>query len=227
LFVGAALFLPTLASAHNGIKSGNAVANKSQEVVFGIGHGCEGADTVKIVVEVPPGVTSVRPMPGDFGKVSVEKDDTGAVKTVTWQKRDGDVFEADIAYYTLTLRMKPPNAPFTTLLLPMVQTCRNAAGQEIVTEWTAPDETEGTVNGVEIGPAPQLTIVPERKPGWNRFVVPAAIADLAPYFGDAQIVWQGSAAYSANQNTLDQIAVTPGVTRLRALAAGDEIWVKY
>jgi hypothetical protein len=78
-------------------------------------------------------------------------------------------------------------------------------------------------------PAPTLPIVPAHKPGWNKVPVPVALtaADLATYFADAQIVWKGAAAFSANAATTDQIKATSGVTPLAAVAAGDELWVKY
>ena len=63
--------------------------------------------------------------------------------------------------------------------------------------------------------------------GWNKYIVAAAVPDVAALFGDAQIVWKGTAAYSANPTTAELIGATPGVTALTALAANDEIWVKY
>ena len=53
------------------------------------------------------------------------------------------------------------------------------------------------------------------------------IATIAFFFSDAQIVWKGTAAYSANPSTADQVKATPGVSALTALQANDEVWVKY
>ena len=50
-------------------------------------------------------------------------------------------------------------------------------------------------------------------PGWNKYVVAQAVPDVAAIFGDAQIVWKGTAAYSANPATAALIAATPGVRR--------------
>ena len=72
-----------------------------------------------------------------------------------------------------------------------------------------------------------LVILPTRKPGWNKYVVPQAVPDVAALFGDAQIVWKGTAAYSPSPTTTELIAATSGVTALTSLAANDEIWVKY
>ncbi|HEX2659889.1 MAG TPA: DUF1775 domain-containing protein, partial [Polyangia bacterium] len=125
------------AHAHVAIASGTVVANASQEVTFTVGHGCAGADTVKVRVEIPTGVTSVRPETSDFGKTSVEKDATGAITAVTWQKAEADVLEADTQYYKLLVRLKTPNTPFTTLLFPAHQTCRAADRTVSVVDWTA------------------------------------------------------------------------------------------
>src|SRR4051812_34556735 len=95
--------LSSTAQAHVSIASGPAFANVSQEVAFGVGHGCAGADTVRVQVEIPEGVTSVRPEPSDFGQVDVETDATGAVVSVTWTKSDENVLDADTQYYKLLL----------------------------------------------------------------------------------------------------------------------------
>ncbi|HKQ69863.1 MAG TPA: YcnI family protein [Polyangiaceae bacterium] len=226
LLTGLAISLAsTLVSAHISIASGPGFANTTQEVVFGVGHGCAGADTFSVRVEIPAGVTSVRPLTSDFGKVTLEKDATGVVTGVVWQKAEENALESDTNYYKLAVRLKVPNQPFTTLRFPTHQTCRAADGGISVVDWvelssTAPD-------GGEAEPAPTLSIVPARKAGWNKFTVPVPVADLGAFFGDALIVWKGNAAYSANTATADLIKTTADVTPLTGLAAGDEVWVKY
>jgi uncharacterized protein YcnI len=226
LAVAGLALAPAAAGAHVSIISGPGAANATQEVTFGVGHGCEGADTYKVKVDIPAGVTSVRPMRSDFGKVAVEKDAAGLVTAVTWQKADADALDADIAFYKLVIRMKLPDKPFTTVFFPAHQTCRAANGTLSVVDWKMLP-TDAPVDGGEDEPAPSIAIVPAHKPGWNKMTVAVAVADLGTYFGDAQIVWKGSAAYSANPATTDLIKATSGVTALTSLAAGDEIWVKY
>ncbi len=201
-------------------------ANTTQEIAFGVAHGCAGADTYRVRIEIPPGVTSVRPARSDFGAISVEKDATGAITAAVWQKADADALDADIAYYKLVIRLKVPNQPFTTVFFPARQTCRAADGTLSTTDWIALP-TDPVVDGGAGEPAPALTILPARAPGWNSFTVPAAVADLSVLFSDALIVWKGAAAYSANPSTQMQISATSGVTPLSSLAAGDQIWVRY
>jgi periplasmic copper chaperone A len=215
-----------LAWAHVSIVSGPAIANATQEITFGVGHGCAGADTYKVRVQIPAGVTSVRPLRSDFGKPAVEKDTTGVITAVVWQKADADALDADIAYYKLIVRLKVPSAPFTALYFPAQQTCRAADGTLSTVAW-AMLPTDPVVDGGTDEPAPELRLVPARQPGWNKYVVPQAMSDLSVFFGEALITWKGASAYSANPNTAQLIAGTPGVTPLGALSANDEIWVKY
>jgi uncharacterized protein YcnI len=222
----AALVIPALAEAHVSIASGAATANATQEITFGVGHGCAGADTYRVRVSIPAGVTSVRPLRSDFGKPSVEKDTTGAITAVVWQKADADALEADIAYYKLVIRLKVPNKPFTTYFFKAHQTCRAMDGTLSTVDWTMLP-TDPVVDGGADEPAAALVVLPARQPGWNKYTVAAPVADVSAIFSDAQIVWKGTAAFSSNPNTAALIGSTAGVTGLTSLAASDEIWVKY
>jgi len=217
----------TPASAHVSVVSGAGVANATQEVHFGVGHGCAGADTVRVRVEIPASVTSVRPMPSDFGRISVEKDAAGLVSAVVWQKADADFLDADLAYYKLTIRLKVPNQPFTAVFFPAHQVCRAADGTMTTVRWVGLPGDPVVDGGASDEPAPALVVVPARRAGWNKLTVAAAVSDLATFFADALIVWKGAAAWSPNPATTDLIGATAGVTALTALAANDEIWVRY
>jgi periplasmic copper chaperone A len=221
-FTGFAGFASARAEAHVSIASGPAFANVSQEVAFGVGHGCQGADTYRVQVEIPAGVTSVRPETSDFGQVDVETDAAGTVVAVTWTKSESSVLDADTQYYKLLLRLKAPAQPFTTIYLPARQTCRAGDGSETVVDWVGIDETDTTVE-----PAPMLYLLPARFPGWNKYTLDTDVTDLKGFFGDAQIVWAGNKAYSVNPSTAELIAGTDGVSALTSLAAGEQIWVKY
>jgi uncharacterized protein YcnI len=213
-----------MAAAHISITSGPGFANATQTIKFGVGHGCEGIDTFMVKIDIPAGVTSVRPMPSDFGKLSIEADATGAVKSVTWTRTDQETLPGDQAYYELSLRAKLPDTSFATIYFPTHQYCKAADGGIVVSDWIGTDPADTTVE-----PAPAVRVVPARRTGWNKYTVPAAIADisLSPFFADALIVWKGSAAWSPSPATTDLIKSTAGVTALTALSANDEVWVKY
>lgn len=218
------VFASSVAHAHIGI-TGPGFAGTNQVVTLSVGHGCEGSDTRSVRVEIPPEVLSVRAADSNLGRASVELDDAGLVRSVTWEKPEEEVLASDTNYYTLALRLGVPNRPFTTLYFPAFQTCQAADGELIEVAWSAAVSEDDVPEGEE--PAPALTILPPRTPGWNRLTLPVDIDDLSAFFSDAQIVWKGDAAYSANAGTTKLIADTEGVTSLTALSAGDEIWVKY
>lgn len=219
------------ASAHPTIASGPAAANKSQKITMQLGHGCDGADTTQIKITIPSTVTSVRGLFSDFGKFTLTRDanDPNAVtnvRAITWTKPadDSTLLANDEAFYEFVFRAKVADVPFTQIGFVVEQTCKSAAGAITVVTW---DQPPGSTTGE---PAAQLTVVPSRISGWNKLVAPRAIAaaDLPKYFGDAQIVWRGTEAYSANANTLAQIQATTGVSVLATdIAANDELWVKY
>lgn len=220
IFLLAGALWSTSAEAHVDIASGPAAANTTNEVVFSVGHGCAGSDTFKIVVDIPAGVTSVRPMRSDFGTPIVNKDMAGTITSVSWQKPLAEALDGDTAFYKLVIRLKTPNQPFTTVYFAAHQTCRAKDGTMTTVDWAALPGGTGE-------PAAPLLLVPARLPGWNKYTIPAAMTDLSVFFKDAQIVWKGAAAYSANPNTASLITNTPGVTALTALGAGDEVWVRY
>ncbi|MEJ7601076.1 MAG: DUF1775 domain-containing protein [Kofleriaceae bacterium] len=214
--------------AHVSLISGPAAANKSQKITFGIGHGCEiagvEADTYRVRIDIPAGVTSVRALTSDFGKPRLIKEaGTGKLLAVEWQKPIADLQPEDFGYYEITLRAKVEDVPFTQIKWDVHQTCRNIAGTEVTVDW---NEAPGGTGS----PSPMMTVVPVRTTGWNKFVLPAAIPEdsVRLYLADALIAWRGAAAYSSNPNTAATVATTPGVTALTGdLAAGVEIWVKY
>lgn len=212
------------AHAHVSLTSGPGFANQSQVLNFGVGHGCAGADTVRIEVSLPKEVSSVRAVPsGIFADVAIVRDDADVPTKVVWTKDNAR--GQDDAYYTLSIRLKLPDAPFTTLYFPTKQVCRDKDGKESTTDWAALPGAE-VKQGEEEEPAPALNILPVRFPGWNKLTVKADVKDLK-VFGDAQIVWQGDAAYSSNPATAELIKSEDGVKELTEIKAGAEIWVKY
>lgn len=207
---------------------GPAFAGTNQEITFTVGHGCSGLDTLSVRIEIPPEVTAVRLASSNLGRGSIETNEAELVSAVTFEKSALDLYEGDYGFYRIVLRLRIPAAPFTSLVFPATQICSSPDGTQTATVlWTALGEHEGEHGEDEPGPAPVLSVLPARVAGWNKYVVPAALTDLADVFGDARIVWKGNAAFSNNPTTASQIANTPGVTALTTLAAGDEIWVSY
>jgi periplasmic copper chaperone A len=211
--------------AHVSIPSGPANVGSSNVVTFGVGHGCEGADTISIEVSLPAEITSARTVPSpEFGQGEVVLDETGAPIALLWTK--DTILPGDTAYYMLQARLGSSAVAFTTLYLPVTQTCEAADGTQYVTEWSALPGAPLLEDGSEPPPAPGLSFLPKRYPGWNKWTATAEITSMA-LFAEAEIVWAGTAAYSANPTTAELIAAEPGVTVLASIPAGTEFWAKY
>ncbi|KFA91307.1 YcnI family protein [Archangium violaceum] len=228
LFAVATVLLCHTAQAHISVTSGPAFAAKSQELTFKVGHGCNGADTYRVEIRIPDGVGGVRPLDSTFGKAVVSKDGTGKITSVTWTKAAADVLPSDTQLYKFTLNAALPDTPFTPLFFPTIQTCRAADGTESTTEWvgTSTEHNHLRPEDSSAYPAPYVFLLPARTPGWNKYTVEQHVHDLS-VFADAQIVWAGSAAYSANPSTLQLIEKEPNTQVLSAIHPGTEIWVKY
>ena len=211
------LWAPLMAQAHVKLLTSPVYAGTTQELIFTIEHGCSGTDTVSLQVRIPDGVTSVRGQDAVWGKAVVVKDATsGNVTSVTWSKTDA--LPADVLFYRVSISAKLPASPFTPVYFPAVQTCQAADGTQTTVEWTSLT-TDGE-------PAPMAFLLPARTPGWNKFTVGQHLTDLT-VFKDAQIVWAGSAAYSANPVVMSLISQEPNTQVLSDIAAGTDIWVKY
>jgi uncharacterized protein YcnI len=190
-------------------------ANSNYTGTLRAGHGCEDAsenhyDTEKISVEIPAGVTSVKPFDAAWADASVEKDAEGAVTKITWTRRANLAVQAeDTHLYTVSFRAKLPDAPLTSVAFRIVQVCNGGA---IETPWEGAN-------------AAKLNLVPARSPGWNKYTIGVDVPDVAAlkkFFGDALIVWSNGAAYSANPVTDSLIT-----NKLTSIPANQEFWVKY
>jgi uncharacterized protein YcnI len=209
-------WFPSVADAHVSV-AGPGLAGTNQILTFTVGHGCEGADTVALDIQIPKSVNSVRAVYGPLGSGDVKTDEAGLPVSVSFSK--ADFRPGDDQYYQVQIRLKVPDAPFTVVAFPTIQTCSTAEGVKIEAAWTAMEGEEGE-------PAPTLAILPPRHSGWNKLTVPVAVADLS-IFDDAAIVWSGNAAYSSNPTTKQLIEAEPDVTPLTQIDAGAVIWVKY
>ena len=212
--------------------------HKSTEIIVGAGLSdiCVPAATevmaparrfASIQVDIPTGIdpTSVRAMPSDFAPTPAVARNAGGVASIKWSRDPSELQSDDSAYYEITLRLKVNDVPFTRIPFVITQVCRPKGGtpaDDVTVVWTGPSSNPE--------PSPQLIVVPAHSVGWNKLVLTTAIAaaDLGAYFGDAQIVWKGTAAFSPNATVTGLITTTTGATKLSTdLAAGDEIWVKY
>ena len=214
------------ANAHISISSDPAIANSRQVLTFNVGHGCQGADTAIIEVSIPESISSLRIVDAADTYSSFERDDESQrITKVMWERDAAAVYSDDVHFYQYSIRVTVPDLPHTTLHFPTVQTCRAEDGTEYVAEWVGMGSHDHDAVSTEL-PAPALYIYPDRQTGWNKYTATNHIHDLS-VFDDAEIVWSGSAAYSSNIVTMEQIINDPDVTVLTQIHPDMEIWVKY
>lgn len=120
------------AFAHTTLETSEAPAGSTYKAVLRVGHGCEGAATTAVRVQIPPGVIAVKPMPKPGWELSTKVEPyaqpqryydqtlTEGVKEVAWT--GGEL--PDAWYDEFVFRARLPDAPAgTTLYFPVVQEC--------------------------------------------------------------------------------------------------------
>ncbi|WP_376088500.1 YcnI family protein [Roseomonas sp. CCTCC AB2023176] len=154
------------AAAHVTLEVQQAPANAIYRAVFRVPHGCEGAATTRITVQVPPGVTQALPMPKPGWRLTTTPREEvpppagppptrhGAVPevaTVTWE--GGPLDHAH--YDEFVVRMRLPDRPGELLYVPVVQGCEDGRSAS----WTQiPDPNRRPTENPT--PAPALRLLP-------------------------------------------------------------------
>lgn len=123
-----ALIAP-LAHAHVTLDTPQAPALGYVRIAIRVPHGCEGAATTGLRMQVPDGVTAVKPQPKPGWVLTVVPDEVPApagghdaappVREVNW--RGGPLPDAYFEEFVLRVRM--PDGPGQTVWFPFVQEC--------------------------------------------------------------------------------------------------------
>ncbi len=120
------------AQAHVVLAEPDAQAGSYYPGFFRVGHGCKGAPTVKVRIEVPEGILSAKPQPKAGWRISINREKlaepvqgkygliTERVASVTWE--GGPL--ADDMFDQFGLMLKLPDEA-GTLYFPTVQSCPN------------------------------------------------------------------------------------------------------
>lgn len=87
LTVAVAVTLSTAASAHISLETKEAKVGAGYKAVFSVPHGCDGAATTEVSIDVPEGVIAVKPMPKPGWKLSLQKGHTRAPMASTTARR--------------------------------------------------------------------------------------------------------------------------------------------
>ena len=153
------------AQAHTTLETQQATVSSTYKAVLRVGHGCDGAPTLKLRVRIPDGVINVKPMPKagwemetvnapyeykyDYHGTAVSE----GVREIVWTGKlldehyDEFVFRA---YLTDSLK------PDTKLYFPLVQECEGGKADrwiEIPADGESADDYEHPAPGLKLLPA--------------------------------------------------------------------------
>ncbi|UPG74603.1 YcnI family protein (plasmid) [Roseomonas gilardii subsp. gilardii] len=155
-FGASLLALP--AAAHVTLDQSTMPADSYLRVAIRVPHGCDGAATTGIRVQIPEGFRNVKPMPVAGWTLSLVTEGTATsghgesapVKEVAWQ--GGNL--PDAFYQEFILRVQTPKEAGQTVYFPVVQDCEGGK----VTRWIErPSASGGTLRA----PAFAVRITPK------------------------------------------------------------------
>jgi uncharacterized protein YcnI len=153
------------ALAHVTLEGREAPIKSSYKAVLRVPHGCEGAATVKIRVQIPDGVVAVKPMPKAGWTLETRKAPYGqpanyygeslteGVREISWSGRLPDEFYEEFVFRGyLGDGLKPD----TMLYWPVVQECEGGKADrwiEIPAEGKSADDYRYPAPGLRLTPA--------------------------------------------------------------------------
>jgi len=158
----ALLAMAAPASAHTTLETQQAPVGSTYKAVLRVGHGCEGAPTLKLRVRIPDGVIAVKPMPKSGWTLETVKGaydkaydyyGTGmseGVREIVWTGNLADEHYDEFvfrAYLTNGLR------PDTMLYFPVVQECEGGKADrwiEIPAEGKSADDYKHPAPGLKL-----------------------------------------------------------------------------
>jgi periplasmic copper chaperone A len=160
----AAAIVTSSAAAHITLENRQATPGSYYKAVFAVPHGCAGSPTVKIRVQIPDGVISVKPMPKPGwsvetvkGKYSTSYELHGAtitegVREVTWS--GGRLADDNYDEFVLATFLTGSLKPNTTLYFPVVQECEQGTSRWIEIPQEGAHDSKSPAPGVKLMPKP-------------------------------------------------------------------------
>ena len=164
---GAGLCAAT-AHAHVTLETAQAQAGTGYKAVLRLPHGCKGAATVRLSVQIPDGVIAVKPQPKPGWQIEITHGPyaqaytfhgarlTEGVRTLTWS--GGKLPDAYYDEFVFSSQIASSLPPGTTLHFPVVQTCEQGS----VERWIE-IPAAGQTGHLEM-PAPALRVTPKETP---------------------------------------------------------------
>lgn len=152
------------AQAHVTLEQPEAPVGSTYKAVLRVGHGCEGAATTRLRVQIPEGVIAVKPMPKPGWTLELVKGKyaqtydyygTPTAEGVTELVWSGELPDAYYDEFVFRARLTEGLSVGTDLYFPVVQECDGAAERwiEIPAAGQDPDSLESPAPGIRLLPA--------------------------------------------------------------------------
>jgi periplasmic copper chaperone A len=153
------------ALAHVSLESQQAPIKSTYKATLRVGHGCEGAASLKIRVQIPDGVIAVKPMPKPGWTLETVRrpysqpiDYYGeplseGVKEIAWT---GKLLDEHFDEFVFRAYLSEALKPDTTLYFPAVQECEGGKAHrwiEIPAEGKSADDYKEPAPGLKLLPA--------------------------------------------------------------------------
>ena len=152
------------AAAHITLEQQEAHVGAAYKAVFRVGHGCEGSPTIRVRVQIPEGVISVKPMPKPGWTVETVKGPyqqtydyygtplSEGVKEVVWS--GGSLLDEHYDEFVLRGQLTEGLPTDQMLYFPTVQECEEGAERwiEVPAEGKTADDYEYPAPGVMLLP---------------------------------------------------------------------------
>lgn len=151
----------TAALAHATLETSESAQGAAYKAVLRVGHGCEGESTLKVRVQIPEGVISVKPMPKPGWTLETVKGPyaeaydyfgtklTEGVKEIVWTGELPDEFYDEFVFRGTIAATMPVGS---TVYFPAVQECATKSERwiELPAEGQDPHDLESPAPGVKI-----------------------------------------------------------------------------
>jgi periplasmic copper chaperone A len=138
--VASAVSGPSTALAHVTLETAEAPADSFYKAAFRVPHGCEGTATVSIRIQIPDGVSNVKPQQKAGWQLAVVKVPvnppldgphgskiTETIREVSWS--GGHLLDENYDEFWMQVRL--PNLPESVLYFPVVQQCEKGMNRWI------------------------------------------------------------------------------------------------
>lgn len=236
------------AVAHATLEQPTATVGRSYKAVVRIGHGCDKAPTTRVMLTIPEGVVSVRPMPkpgwtletvrGPYERtyeLNHDRKVSEGVKQVVWS--GGRLLDDHYDEFVAATSIAPGIAADTLLYFPVVQTCET--GEHRWVEVPAAGQAADALKSP--APAVRLVSAGDKAPAARRYTAGTLVIE-APWTratppgarvagGYLKITNTGrepdrivgGSLVGAERVEIHEMAMTDGVMRMRQLSQGLEI----